>query len=139
MIRVLAVVGLAIATLILPGCANRQQVDLSQWRDYRPDTREELPSRTKVTVRSQEAPSANPAGTKVAMRSQGSPNARSATSSDVIESVGTVGLAAGTDDRPRHMRPWPKRGTPEYEQLQAEEAEREAKVKEAIRSICRGC
>ena len=135
MLRVCIPVGLTIATLILPGCANRQQVDLSQWRDYRPDTREELPPRTKVTMRSQEVPGAKSAGTKVAVRSQDAPAAKS----DVVESVGTVGRANGTVDGPRHMRPWPKRGTPEFEQLQAEEAEREARIRDAIRSICRGC
>jgi hypothetical protein len=112
-------VGLTIATLILPGCANRQQqVDLTQWRDYRPDTREGSHQRTKVTMRSQEVPGAK---------------------SDVMESVGTVGRATGAVDGPRHLRPWPKRGTPEFEQLQAEEAEREARIRDAIRSICRGC
>jgi len=131
---------LGLTALILAGCANRQQVDLSQWRDYRPDTREESLARGKVTMRSEEAlPTAKPPGTKVAMRSPEASNTRSATKSDVIESAGTVGLATGAVDAPRHMRPWPKRGTPEFEQLQAEEAEREARVKEAIRSICRGC
>jgi hypothetical protein len=135
MIRLCIPVGLTIATLILPGCANRQQVDLSQWRDYRPETREESTSRTKVTMRSEEVPGAKSAGTKVAMRSQVTPGAKS----DVVESTGTVGRATGTVDGPSHMRPWPKRGTPEFEQLQAEEAEREARIRDAIRSICRGC
>ena len=135
MIRLCILVGLSIATLILPGCANRQQVDLSQWRDYRPDTREESTQRTKVTTRSEEVPPAKSAGTKVAMRSQATPGAKS----DVMESIDTIGRGTGTVDGPRHMRPWPKRGTPEFEQLRAEEAEREARIKDAIRSICRGC
>ena len=135
MIRFSIPVGLTIATLTLPGCANRQQVDLSQWRDYRPDTREESTSRTKVTVQSEGVSGVKSAGTKVAMRSQETPSVKS----DVTESVGTVGRAAGPVDGPRHMRPWPKRGTPEFEQLQAEDAEREARIKDAIRSICRGC
>jgi hypothetical protein len=121
MFRVWIPVGLTIATLILPGCANRQQVDLTQWRDYRPDRGEESPSRTKVAKRSQEVPSA-----------------KSAASSD-MKSVGTVGRGTGTVDGPKYMRPWPKRGTPEFEQLQAEEAEREARIRDAIHSICRGC
>jgi hypothetical protein len=37
------------------------------------------------------------------------------------------------------IRPWPKRGTPEFDQLQAEELAREQRIKEVLSSICRGC
>ena len=53
--------------------------------------------------------------------------------------------AALTDDitgsiaRSNEIRPWPKRGTPEFEQLQAEELARERRIKEVLSSICRGC
>jgi hypothetical protein len=39
----------------------------------------------------------------------------------------------------RSTRPWPKRGTPEWDQLQAEELAREQRIKEVLSSICRGC
>ena len=53
--------------------------------------------------------------------------------------------AALTDDitgsiaRSNDIRPWPKRGTPESDQLQAEELAREQRIKEVLSSICRGC
>jgi hypothetical protein len=53
--------------------------------------------------------------------------------------------AAPTDDitasiaRPNDIRPWPKRGTAEFDQLQAEELAREQRIKEVMSSICRGC
>ena len=115
-------VGLLIATLVLPGCASRQQADLSQWRDYRADTEEEPPARTKAASRSREAP-----------------GAKSAASSEVMETVGTVGRTTATIDGPRHLRPFPARGTPEHEQLRAEEIEQEERVNRAVNGICRGC
>jgi hypothetical protein len=39
----------------------------------------------------------------------------------------------------RSGRPWPKRGTPEWDQLEAEEIAREQRIKEVLSSICRGC
>jgi hypothetical protein len=41
--------------------------------------------------------------------------------------------------RPNDIRPWPKRGTPEWSKLQAEELAREQRIKEVMSSICRGC
>jgi Flp pilus assembly protein CpaB len=37
------------------------------------------------------------------------------------------------------MKPWPKRGTPEALQLDAEDKEREQRIQRVLRSICRGC
>jgi hypothetical protein len=57
----------------------------------------------------------------------------------------TIQPAAPADDvtasiaRPNAIRPWPKRGTPEWNQLQAEELAREQRIKEVMSSICRGC
>jgi hypothetical protein len=57
----------------------------------------------------------------------------------------TTQPAAPADDitasiaRPNEIRPWPKRGTPEWNQLQAEELAREQRIKEVMSSICRGC
>ena len=56
-------------------------------------------------------------------------------SGDVTSSIGRVG-----DNRPSgDIRPWPRRGTPEWDQLQAEEIAREQRIKEVLSSICRGC
>ena len=52
--------------------------------------------------------------------------------------IGIV-LGCGQEGVEVGVRPWPKRGTPEFEQLQAEEIEQENRAKAAIHSICRGC
>jgi hypothetical protein len=44
-----------------------------------------------------------------------------------------------TGSTARSNRPWPKRGTPEWDELQAEELAREQRIKEVLSSICRGC
>jgi hypothetical protein len=44
-----------------------------------------------------------------------------------------------TGSTARSTRPWPKRGTPEWDELQAEELAREQRIKEVLSSICRGC
>ena len=127
MVRFCVPVGLMLAHLVLFGCSNRQQVDLTQWRDYRPTTAEELSRPVKA--------SANPSQ----VRSRQAMISRVTDAEAEVESVGTVGRATGAIDGPRHLRPWPKRGTPEYERLQAEESEQENRAKAAIHSICRGC
>ena len=50
-----------------------------------------------------------------------------------------AGDIAGSIARSNDIRPWPKRGTPEFDQLQAEELAREQRIKEVLSSICRGC
>jgi outer membrane murein-binding lipoprotein Lpp len=119
MVRFFVLTGLTLAQLVLSGCSNRQQVDLTQWRDYRATT----------------AASAKPSQVR-------SPQAMISHATEAhaeVESVGTVGRSTGTIDGPKHLRPWPKKGTPEFEQLQAEEIEQENRAKAAIHSICRGC
>jgi outer membrane murein-binding lipoprotein Lpp len=127
MVRFCVLAGLMLAQLVVSGCSNRQQVDLTQWRDYRATTAEELSRPVKA--------SANPSQ----VRSRQAMTSRATEAHAEVESVGAVGRATGTMDGPRHLRPWPKRGTPEYEQLQAEEIEQENRVRAAIQSICRGC
>jgi len=53
-------------------------------------------------------------------------------------------VRTAVSDRPagvtgRAAMPWPKRGTPEWYEIEAQDKEREARVQRAIRSICRGC
>ena len=50
-----------------------------------------------------------------------------------------AGDITGSMGRSNDVRPWPKRGTPEFDQLQAEELAREQRIKEVLSSICRGC
>lgn len=50
-----------------------------------------------------------------------------------------AGDITGSIARSNDIRPWPKRGTPEFDQLQAEELAREQRIKEVLSSICRGC
>src|SRR5262249_50300481 len=119
--------GLLLAQLVVSGCSSRQQVDLSQWRDYRDATAEE----SLRPVRTSAKPSR--------VRSAQAAASHATDAQSEVESVGTVGRAAGANDGPRHLRPWPKRGTPEFEQLQAEEIELENRAKAATQSICRNC
>ena len=44
-----------------------------------------------------------------------------------------------TGSTARSGRPWPKKGTPEWDELKAEELAREQRIKEVLSSICRGC
>ena len=47
---------------------------------------------------------------------------------------------AGTTGRGNELRPWPKRGTAEWDQLQAEEAAREQRIERILRNgVCKGC
>jgi len=123
--RFCVLAGLMLA--LLSGCSSRQQVDLTQWRDYRDTSAEELSRPVKTSAKPSQA------------RSIQAMAARATDAHAEVESVGTVGRAAGTIDGPRHLRPWPKRGTPEFEQLQAEEIEQESRARAATHSICRGC
>jgi len=50
-----------------------------------------------------------------------------------------LGDATSSIGRTGDIRPWPKRGTPEWDQLQAEEIAREQRIKDVLSSICRGC
>ena len=56
-------------------------------------------------------------------------------SDDVTSSIGRSGDIRPSGD----IKPWPRRGTPEWDQLQAEEIAREQRIKEVLSSICRGC
>jgi len=126
MVRFCVPAGLLLVHLVLTGCSNRQQVDLTQWRDYRATPAEKW-SRPVKSVKPPQGQSAQVV------------NSRRIDAHDELESVGTIGRATGTIDGPKQLRPWPKRGTPEYEQLQADEIEQENRVNAAIHNICRGC
>jgi len=131
MVRFCVSAGLIVAYLVVSGCSHRQQIDLAQWREYRGTaggtTAEELSRPVKTRANSTQA------------RPPQTMTSRAKDERDQLEPVGTVGRSTGTIDSPKHMRPWPKRGTPEFEQLQAEEIEQENRVKAAVHSICRGC
>jgi len=131
MVRSCVPAGLMVAHLVLSGCSYRQQVDLAQWREYRSTTEtktaEESSGRVKTRANSAQA------------RSPQTTLSRATDAVDDVQPVGTVGQSSGRIDEPKHMRPWPKRGTPEFEQLHAEEIEQENRIKAAVQSICRGC
>src|SRR5262245_55924537 len=113
MMRFCILMGLAFANLILFGCSNWHHVDLAQVRQSRPTTAE--PSRH--------------------VKASSMPVQAKSTQATVFESVG-VASKSGVSGESREIRPWPKVGTPEWEQLQAEEIERERRAKDALRSIC---
>src|SRR5262249_49153203 len=55
MVRFCVLAGLMLAQLVLSGCANRQQVDLTQWRDYHATTADELSRPVKTTAKPSQA------------------------------------------------------------------------------------
>jgi len=109
--RLPMLVGLAFSSLILSGCSSGPNVDTTQWRPYRLATVDDPPRRVRRAAPSQEARTIQAGG----------------------------GQAAGTIGGTSSIKPWPRRGTREWDELQAQEAERENRVNAAIRSICRGC
>jgi len=68
-----------------------------------------------------------------------SPEPAVATQSVQPAALTDAGDITGSIARSKDIRPWPKRGTPEFDQLQAEELAREQRIKEVLGSICRGC
>src|SRR5262245_46595312 len=131
MVRFCVPAGLMLAHIILPGCSHRQQVDLAQWREYR-----------SVTGTTTAEESSRPAKTRLNLAQARSPQSmisHATDARDVVQLIGTIGTSTETVDGPKHMRPWPKRGTPEFEQLEAKEIEQENRIKTMIHSICRGC
>jgi len=117
MMRFSALVGWVVTGVVLAGCSTGSRVDLAQFQRQR--------------LAKQEEP-------RLAQRTYG-PSRRSATltarARATQEPVETTGSAGRADD----AKPWPKRGTPEWDQVQADEAATERRVEQAIRSICRGC
>jgi len=105
-------VGLALSSLTVSGCSSGPNVDLTQWRPYRlATTADDPPRRVRRAAPSQQA--------------------RTTEATDGQDG-GTTGAASG-------LKPWPRRGTREWDELQAREAEQESRVNAAIHSICRGC
>ena len=123
--------GLILVHFVISGCSYRQQVDLSQWREYRGTT--EIIS-AKESSRPLKA-RANLAYVRLPKTMM----SRATDTGEVVQSVEAAGRGRETNDGLKDIRPWPKRGTPEFEKLQAEEVEQENRVKAAIQSICRGC
>jgi hypothetical protein len=115
MMRLLVPIALTLAGGLVSGCSGGYHVDAAQYRQSQVATADVQPRRTTVA-----APAPVPA-----------PLTRTV-GAGLIQNDGTVGDAT-------QIRPWPKRGTPEYERLQAQESEQEKRVKDAVNSICRGC
>jgi hypothetical protein len=113
MIRLAVTVWLVLTAVILAGCSNQHYADLDQLRQQRLAADESRPQRSKSRPRRETT-------------------SRAVVTPDDVASTGTVG-------RTRDIKPWPKTGTPEWHQLQVEEAERERRIRDAVNSICRGC
>src|SRR5262249_56091467 len=64
---------------------------------------------------------------------------RAAPSQEARTTEATDGQDGGTTGAASGLKPWPRRGTREWDELQAREAEQESRVNAAIHSICRGC
>jgi len=110
--KALALIGIG---AILCSCSSRHDAVRAELRQQPAIKDDEVPKRT------------------VARR--GIEPAAHSNSGDVTSTIGRSG-----DIKPSsEIRPWPKRGTPEWDQLQAEEIAREQRIKDVLGSICRGC
>jgi hypothetical protein len=113
--RTICLLGMGV---VISGCSSGYYVDPVDYLGKQPTTRERVVLADRAPSRTARQTEAQPVAT--------APSGNSAT--------------IGTSVRGDTMRPWPKRGTPELEQLQAEEAERNRKIKELLRTgVCRGC
>src|SRR5262245_62642241 len=96
-LRLSMLVGLALSNLILSGCSSGPNVDTTQWRPYRLATADDPPRPVR--------------------RAAPSPEARP------IQAAG--GKDAGTISGASSLKPWPRRGTREWDELQAQAAEQD--------------
>jgi|SRR5262245_14190673 len=82
-----------------------------------------------------------PADTPQLQRTKHDPSPEPSVATQRVEpaALTNAGDTTGSIARSDATRPWPKRGTPEFDQLQAEELAREQRIKEVLSSICRGC
>jgi hypothetical protein len=117
MIRSATALCLVAAAVILSGCSGGHYVNLDEYRQKRVTTAGERP-----TMYASHRP--RPRGVATTIPTPAEP--------ETTGSIGTVG-------RTRDIAPWPKRGTPEWDRLQAEEREREKRIEQVMHSICRGC
>jgi|SRR5712671_3177804 hypothetical protein len=109
------------ASVVVSACSNGYYVNLAEL---------EQRHSTKVGKQSASAP----------VKRQESQRALASASDHQRPTTGTIGHASDiTVGRANEFKPWPKRGTPEAQQIEAEEIAREQRDKEAIKSICRGC
>ncbi len=131
--RYLAVGGLALAGLMLSACAGGPLVDRAELGQSRTGA-VEAPARrvahaprprreSRQAQRPERARVAGPADTAFASEAPAP-----------VETTGSIG-----SHRANQHRPMPFVGTPEWQQLQAEEAERERRIQRAMQNICRGC
>ena len=105
------------------GCAGGYYVDPADYLTNRPVTAKRIVA----------------SGIVASERDSAQPVRRSRTSSVEAARPKAMGTA-GTTSRGDELRPWPKRGTPELEKLQAEEAERERRIEHLLRrGVCKGC
>jgi len=65
-------------------------------------------------------------------QSPASRTTQAAVATGAVDTTGSLAQAA-------EIRPWPKRGTAEWNQLQREELDREERIKAALQSVCRAC
>ena len=113
--------GLILATVILSGCVSTRPVDTSQYRLYRPGMEAETPRRVAAAPRRPAPVLARDADGEIPV-------------------TGTVAQSAAPSATQSTVnRPWPRVGTPEWQQLEAEDAARERRIQDAINNICRGC
>ena len=116
--KALALIGIG---AILCSCSSRHDAVRAELRQQPAIKDDEVPKRTAARRRIEPAAHSD--------------------SSDVTSTIGRSGDIRPSSDikTSSEVRPWPKRGTPEWDQLQAEEIAREQRIKDVLGSICRGC
>ena len=117
MIRSATALCLVAAGVILSGCSSGHYVNLDEYRGKHATAAVE-----RHAVRTSRR--ARPRAVTTATATPAEP-----------ETTGSI----GTVRRTRDIAPWPRRGTPEWDRLQAEEREREKRIEQVMHSICRGC
>jgi hypothetical protein len=116
----LCTTGLFLACLMVGGgCSTAPFVathpaETTQWRLYRPGMESAAPRRRVRTAARRSPPV-------------------------VARGVNGEAETTGTVTQSRAHRPWPRVGTPEWNEIQADDAARERRIQNAIGNICRGC
>ena len=130
-IQISTPVCLTLAMLIVSGCSNGYYADLNQSRQYRATSGEET---ARIATRSpRSTPAVTTVRSNVARDNLELATARAGVVLNDAAPTGSISRDGSTG------KLWPKRGTPEWDELQAEEIAREKRVNEVMRSICRGC
>lgn len=125
--------------LVSSACSTGYDADLAELRQQHATAAEPQSSAEQQPAAEQE-PLAEQEPAVAAKRVKRPPAGTARASAPASQRDTTVGQESHTGmARGNELKPWPKRGTPEAEQLQADEIKQEQRINELIHNICRGC